>query len=144
LPPDGSGECRNLLERFVFSMKYMHRMSDIPETFNDPLLDKLFHATELASMSVTERQNYDSAMRTELDRLAENQFAEQRGFAKGKDEGLAEGKAKGLAEGKAKGLAEGKAEGKAEMVKAMLKDGVAVETIARYSGLSPEEIDKLR
>lgn len=132
LPPDGSGECRNLLERFVFSMKYMHRMSDIPETFNDPLLDKLFHATELASMSVTERQNYDSAMRTELDRLAENQFAEQRGFAKGKDEGLAEGKA------------EGRAEGKAEMVKAMLKDGVAAETIARYSGLSPEEIDKLR
>ena len=75
-------------------------------------------------------------MRTELDRLAENQFAEQRGFAKGKDEGLVEGKAEGLAEGKA--------EGKAEMVKAMLKDGVAAETIARYSGLSPEEIDKLR
>ncbi|MBR6886813.1 MAG: hypothetical protein IKN13_05355, partial [Bacteroidales bacterium] len=129
---------------------------DIPKTFNDPLLDKLFHATELASMSVTERQNYDSAMRTELDRLAENQFAEQRGFAKGKDEGLAEGKAKGLAEGKAEGLvegkaegkaeglAEGKAEGKAEMVKAMLKDGVAAEIIARYSGLSPDEIDKLR
>ena len=91
-------------------------------------------------------------MRTELDRLAENQFAEQRGFAKGKDEGLAEGKAKGLAEGKAEGLAEGKAEGlaegraegKAEMVKAMLKDGAAAETIARYSGLSTEEIDKLR
>ena len=50
-----AAKCRNLLERFVFSMKYMHEFTEVPQSFDDPLLDKLYHATELATMTVTER-----------------------------------------------------------------------------------------
>jgi len=61
-----------------------------------------------------------------------------------KEEGLREGFDLGKAEGKAEGRAEGKAEGKAEVAKAMLKNDLPVETIMACTGLSKEEIQKLK
>ena len=66
-------------------------------------------------------------MHNELDRLAENAFAREQGFA----------------EGEAKGKAEGKADEKADIAKAMLADNVNPAMIAKYTGLSEEEIRKL-
>ena len=57
-----------------------------------------------------------------------------------KEEGLREGFDLGKAEGKA----EGRAEGKAEVAKAMLKNDLPVETIMACTGLSKEEIQKLK
>ena len=55
----------------------------------------------------------------------------------------AKAEAKGREEGLAEGRAEGEAKGKAEMAKSMKADGVPIETIAKYSGLSKEEIRTL-
>jgi len=66
------------------------------------------------------------------------------GRANGLAEGIAEGRANGLAEGKASGLAEGIAEGsnkKAEdTAKALLKEGIPEETIARCVGIPLERV----
>ena len=74
-------------------------------------------------------------MRTELDRIAENNYARE------------EGRKQGLAEGTAKGRAEGKAEGKAETIRAMAasfkEQGVEIAIISRATGLSIEEIQAL-
>ena len=56
-----------------------------------------------------------------------------------KKEGIEEGEAKGKAEGKA----EGKIEGKLEIAKSMLKDGMNLEIVMKYTGLSKEEIENL-
>ena len=53
-----------------------------------------------------------------------------------KDEAKIEGFAEGLAEGKA----EGKAESKIEMAVKMLEDGMAVENVCKYTGLTIEQI----
>ena len=66
---------------------------------------------------------------------------------KGKAEGLAQGKAEGLAQGKAEGLAQGKAEGARNKAiasaKAMKADGMPASLIAKYTGLSEEQISDL-
>ena len=135
--PNEWQKCNGLLEKFVFSMKYMHKLSEVPDSFEDRLLGRLFFAAELANMTIVERENYENRMRTELDRIAELDFAREAGkaearaegrkagLAEGKAEGLAEGKAEGLAEGKAKGLAEGKAKGLAEGKAKGLAEGKA-------------------
>ncbi|RKD25793.1 transposase [Ammoniphilus oxalaticus] len=51
---------------------------------------------------------------------------------------------KGRAEGRAEGLAEGVAKGKAETAKNMLMIGMDKELIAKVTGLSKEQIDKLQ
>jgi len=116
-------KCRTLLERFVFSLKYMHTLTAKPQSFEDDLLNRLYNATELATMTVTTRQNYDKIMWTEIDQIATTAFAVE----KAKEEGKAEGKA----------------EGKIETAKAMLAKKYSVEDIAEITGLSLEEIAKL-
>lgn len=127
LSPSEPEKCRNLLERFVFSLKYMHTLEAKPDVFEDDLLKRLYTATELASMTVTTRQNYDKIMHNELDRLAENAFAKEQGFA----------------EGKAEGEAKGKAEEKHAIAKAMLADKMDPSMVAKYTGLTAEEVHAL-
>ena len=55
---------------------------------------------------------------------------------------------KALSEGEAKGKAEGMSEGEAkkslEIAKSMLEDNAPIELICKYTGLSKEEIIKLK
>ncbi len=75
----------------------------------------------------------------------------RRGMVKGMAKGLAKGRAKGLAEGIAKGRSEGLAEGRAEgeklkqeaIARGMKADGLSIEMIVRYTGLSAEDIENL-
>ena len=81
----------------------------------------------MANLTVTEQQKYDKAMYTEIDRIAQNNYARK----EGKAEGLAEGKAEGLAEGEAKGRVEGKAEERERIIKALRDAGVSEDVIAK-------------
>lgn len=60
-----------------------------------------------------------------------------------KAEGIAEGKAKGIAEGKAKGIAKGIAEGKEEIIIEMVKNGLALDMIAKISKLPVKKIKEI-
>ena len=57
-----------------------------------------------------------------------------------KEKGLAEGRK----EGREEGLAEGKTEERLEIAKKMLKEGLSVDLICRTTGLSEEEVLKLK
>jgi len=120
LGPDDEDKCNTLLEKFIYSLKYMHLLTEQPKSFTEPLLNGLYHATELASMPIETREIYDQSMRTELDRIAELDFARKDGEAKGE------------------------AKGRAEVAKAMLAQSEPLEKIVAYTGLSPEEIQKLK
>ena len=104
LGPDEEDKCNTLLEKFIFTLKYMHLFTEVPEEFKkDKLITGLFHATELATMPIETRENYDHNMRTELDIIAEREFA----VNEAKVEGRAEGRAEGIAESISKLLAHG-------------------------------------
>jgi len=106
----------------------MQTLEDKPEVFEDDLLKRLYTATELAGMTVTTRQNYDKIMHNELDRLAENAFAREQGFA----------------EGESKGKTEGIKENKLETAKKMLSLQYPHEAISQITGLDPETIQALQ
>ena len=59
-------------------------------------------------------------------------------------EGRAEGRAEGIAEGRAEGIAEGRAEGFMEVAKKMLDKGMSAEVVADMTGLSLDEVFKLK
>ena len=56
------------------------------------------------------------------------------------EKALSEGEAKG----KAEGLSEGEAKKSLEIAKSMLEDNAPIELICKYTGLSKEEIIKLK
>ena len=97
---------------------------------------KLSEITDIAALSKDEREKYDESLKVMRDYHATLEGA----ALLGRREGLEEG----LAEGLAKGLTEGRAEGRAETAKMMLEDGEPISKIMRYTGLTEEEIEKLR
>ena len=61
-----------------------------------------------------------------------------------KREGIAEGKEIGMKEGMEKGRAEGMNQRSLDIARNMLADGVDINQIMKYSGLTQEQIEKLK
>jgi len=60
------------------------------------------------------------------------------------DTSFKEGKVEGIAEGRVEGRAEGRFEERKEIAKAALQEGLPTSMIVKLTGLSAEEIEKLR
>ncbi|MBQ6954002.1 MAG: PD-(D/E)XK nuclease family transposase, partial [Bacteroidales bacterium] len=119
-----ANQCKSLVEQLAYSLKYMRELEECPKPFEDKLFSLLFQASEYANLDVRKQMQVSEIMRTELDRIAENNYAREQGLKQG--------------------LAEGKAEGKAEEKKITAKNlrelKVDPAIIAKATGLSVEEI----
>ena len=59
------------------------------------------------------------------------------------EKGMAQGMEKGMAQGMEKGMAQGEDKANRENASRMKADGMDVELIAKYTGLTAEEIENL-
>ena len=152
------------LEEWLDYLKNGH----IKEDTSTPGLSEARERLQYLSMSKQERQAYDhhlDAIMVQNDVLDtaklegwEEGVAEGRakgiaegrakGMAEGRAKGIAEGRAKGIAEGRAKGIAEGRAEGRSEAIREnaarMLHDGMSVELVAKYTGMTVDKVRELQ
>ena len=67
------------------------------------------------------------------------EMSRQDGYTLGVEDGIEQGRSEGIAQGEASG----RAERELEMAKAMKAENIDIETIAKVSGLSKEDIEKL-
>lgn len=104
----------------------------MPFQARNAVFKKLSEITDIAALSKDEREKYDESLKVMRDYHATLEGAALLGRREGLEEGRAEGRAKGLAEGRA------------ETAKMMLEDGEPKSKIMRYTGLTEEEIEKLR
>ena len=132
-------QLETLFDKWLYALKNLPRLLERPKALQERIFAKFFEVAEVANFSKEEYAKYIRSENNYYDWDSIFRTAEK----KGREEGLAQGKAEGLAEGKAEGLAEGKAEASRENAKKMKADGVPVELIAKYTGLSPEEIKGL-
>ena len=125
---DEWSKCRSRIERFLFTVKYMHTFAEFPVAFlNDPLLKKMADAAELANMPIELLNQYEVNMRSELDRITEINSARDLGH----EAGFAEGMEKGIEKERINNA------------RNMLADGVPVEQVAKWTGLTADEIKRL-
>ena len=117
-------QCKSIVEQLAYSLKYMRELEECPRAFEDSLFPLLFRASEYANLDVQKQMQVSQIMRTELDRIAENNYAREQGLK----QGLAEGEAKG------------KAEEKRAMAKKFRELKVEPAIISQATGLSEEEI----
>ncbi len=126
----------NNLEKWLFLLQNSSSLKEIPETFRgDGQFSRFFAACERAGFSKAEEIKYVKDMMTKNDIENSKREACERAMA----EGMAKGRAEGVAEGKA----EGAAEKSREVARNMKADGLEPSLIAKYSGLSLEEINEL-
>ena len=104
-----------------------------------PGLEEAREKLRYYSMSPEERYAYDehlNAIMIQNDVLSTAKF-------EGREEGLAEGLAEGREEGLIEGREKGRVEERLETARRMRSDGLSMEMVVRYTGLSEEEINNL-
>lgn len=118
--------------------------SKIPqELLDSPEINKAVLQIEESAYSDAQLWGYDEfwdAVRVEKTLVSD---AERKGMEKGMAKGMAKGIEKGIAQGMEKGIAQGQSNERKETARRMKNDGIPPETIAKYTQLSIEEIEKL-
>ena len=98
--------------------------------------DRLFEEAEIAKFTPQEMREYETS------KMAYRDIKNSVDTAK--REGIAEGMEKGMKEGLEKGRAEGMNQRSLDIARNMLADGVGINLIMKYSGLTQEQIEKLK
>ena len=111
------------------------KTGDIPEDFTAQGLPEARERLRIDSLSEDDRRDY----LRELDRRMVEDDVMNTYFIDGKDEGIKEGIAKGIEQG----IEQGKNEEKLSFARMMKSDGQPIATIAKYTGLSADEIAAL-
>lgn len=108
----------------------------IKENTTAPGLQEARKKLQYYSMTDAERYAYDEHLNAVM---IQNDV-----LGNAREEGLAEGRAEGLTQGLTQGRAEGRAEAKKDIVKSMLGNGLSVEQVAKFSGLTIEEVESIK
>ena len=118
---------------------YFLAHTDIPEDADAPGLKEAREKLDLMRMSRDERIIYDRYL---MDRaILRNTVDGARD--EGKFEGLKEGREQGRSEGREEGRAEGERAKAIDTARRMKTDGMPTELIAKYTGLTTEQISSL-
>ncbi len=121
-------ELDSVFDKWMYLLRHMHEMVEIPEKFSDPLSKRLFLLAEIGDFTADEYQQYQKSLTNmgDYDNIINTAVEE------------AEKREREV------GGAEGREEAIAEAVKKFLTLGVDVETISKATGIRPEEIEALR
>lgn len=117
-------ECCGRLDECLYIIKNSSMLQAMPFASDGDIADRLLTACEVAGFDANKRIRYNNDKMSEIDRKYE--MANER------------------AEGRAEGIAEGKSEGRTEVARTMLADGLDCSFVSKYSGLSIEQVEKLR
>ena len=120
-------ECENDFERWICVLKDMDIMNRLPEAAKNSVFKKVAEIGELSSLTYEERLKYEDVLKRYRDTLAVMEGQKQEGFREGMEKGIEKGMEKG----------------KAEIARNLKNDGIPLDVIARNTGLSIEEIEKL-
>ena len=132
--------------------KNIKRMKQVEERYISLLtdfgFDRLFEEAEIAKFTPQEMREYETSKMAYRDIKNSVDTAKREGIAEGMEKGMKEGMELGMAKGKQEGLAEGMEKGmnqrSLDIARNMLADGVDLNLIMKYSGLTQEQIEKLK
>ncbi len=135
----GIEECVDDVDRWLFLLKNSERLRDYSDSFQSEVFRRVLEVLEISSFTQEEFNMYYTEEELKKIRQAQDDTIRQIG----KEEGLAEGIERGREEGRKEGRAEGEAKKARETARNLLDLGVDIQTAAKATGLSPEEIQAL-
>ena len=110
------GELETLYEKWLYALKNLYKLTQRPKELCDKVFDRLFEETEIAKFTPQEIREYEASKMAYRDIKNSIDTAKE----------------------------EGKNEKALEIAKNMLADGVDINLIKKYSGLTQEQIDKMK
>lgn len=122
-------ECKDMLEKWLYSIRNMHLLKTRPDGVDGTELDELYEEARYAAWPREKRLLYERYIMNKND--YENIYFER----------YEDGFAAGHAEGEVKGREEGREEAVCQIVKSMMEQGLPLDMIVKVTGLTVAEID---
>lgn len=122
----------------------METLEKMPFEAQHKIFKRLAEIADSKTLTKEEQEKYDNSMMVMWDNYAVYKHAEEKGIIKGEAKGRAEGRAEGRVEGRVEGRAEGKKEKAKEIALKLLALNTPIDIIFQSTGLSIEEIKKLK
>ena len=112
-------ELVTMFDKWMFALRNLSRLLERPRALQERIFKRLFDQAEIAQFTSAERREYAESVKDYWDYYSTMKTAHK------------------------KGKAEGRAEEKKENARRMMADGMSAELIAKYTGLTTEEIETL-
>ena len=135
-------ECETLYDKLIYALKNMNEWNRMPDALKEQVFKHLERLAAVANLSEANRVAYDKAVdRYYVNRIYEEDMQDrvENAMREGREKGMREGREKGMREGMKEGVVKGKLED-AQNLKHL---GVSMDIIAKATGLSMEDIEKL-
>jgi predicted transposase/invertase (TIGR01784 family) len=116
-------ELVTMFDKWMFVLRNLARLLERPKALQDRVFKKLFKQAEIAQYDEMERRQYEASLKEYWDYTSTLDTAEQKG--------------------EKKGIKKGMKQEKEDTARRMKADGMTVELIAKYTGLTAEEIEGL-
>ena len=124
-------ELKTMYDKWLFFFFYLSRLMKRPAALQERIFTRLFEQAEIARYTPEERQDYEDSLKVYRDMKNVLDTAELKGLKKGLKKGLE------------KGIEQGASDERKKNAKAMKALGLPLETIAKVTGMSIEDIIKL-
>ena len=136
-------ELETMFDKWLFVLHNLSRLMKRPAALQERIFTRLFEQAEIARYTPEERQDYEDSLKVYRDMKNVLDTAELRGLEKGRKEGRKEGREEGRKEGRKEGIEQGTIEERRKNAKAMKALGLPLETIAKVTGMSVDDIAEL-
>uniref|UniRef100_UPI003FEE193D PD-(D/E)XK nuclease family transposase n=1 Tax=Segatella copri TaxID=165179 RepID=UPI003FEE193D len=133
-----------LYEKWLYALKNLYKLTQRPKELYDKVFDRLFEEAEIAKFTPQEMREYEASKMAYRDIKNSIDTAKQEGLAEGMEKGMEKGMELGMEKGMKKGMAKGMNQKALDIARNMLADGVDINLIMKYSGLTQEQIEKLK
>lgn len=114
-------------DKWLYFLKNLESLEQIPAILNEPLFQKAFETLEEANLSPEQREQYQKSLLTYWELKGVVDTAREEGWQKGHEEGREEGRLEGIL----------------QVARTMKQKGLAMEVIQTVTGLTPNEIEAL-
>lgn len=121
-------ELDNHYDKWLYVLKNLHRLDRLPDSLKEQVFERVFEVAEIAKFSHEEYLSYEDSLKYYRDLKNTIDTAKE----EGREEGLEEGMEKGM---------EKKA---VEIAERLIINGIAVELISKSTGLTIDQIEKIR